>query len=316
MKNLAHANFNFMGHRKIWAAFSLLVTVLSIVSLSTRGLAFGLDFTGGSLVEVQYAQAPALNEVRNTLESVGFEGVVVQNFGSETDVLVRLSEQFDDELVNEVVSSLRADGSELTLQRAEFVGSQVGEELREQGGLGLLLALIVVLGYVAFRFQFKFGVASVLPLAHDVIVTLGIFSFFQLDFDLTVLAAVLAVIGYSINDTIVVADRIRENFRRLRIESPVEIINLSINQTLARTLVTSGTTLLTLVCLFIFGGEMIHNFALALIVGIVVGTYSSIYVAASLLLTMNITREDMALPVKEGAKGEAEEAPPEWLDRM
>jgi preprotein translocase subunit SecF len=316
MTDLARTNIDFMGHRKIWAAFSLLVVILSIGSLATKGLAFGLDFTGGSLIEVQYAQAPELSDVRNTLESAGFEGVVVQNFGAETSILVRLSDQFDDELANKVVATLREDGAQLTLQRAEFVGSQVGEELREQGGLGLLLALIVVLGYVAFRFQFKFGVAAVVPLVHDVIVTLGVFSFFQWNFDLTVLAAVLAVIGYSINDTIVVADRIRENFRRMRQENPMDVINISINQTLARTLVTSGTTLLTLVCLYLFGGELIQNFALALIIGIVVGTYSSIYVAASLLLTMNVTREDMAVPVKEGAKGEEEEAAPEWLDRM
>lgn len=316
MTDLARTNIDFMGYRKAWSIFSLIVVILSIVSLATKGLAFGLDFTGGSLIEVEYQQAPQLSEVRGRLENAGFDDVVVQNFGAETSVLVRLSDQFDDELVTRVVSTLAEGDTPITLQRAEFVGSQVGEELREQGGLGLLLALIVVLGYVAFRFQFKFGVASVVPLVHDVIVTLGLFSFFQWNFDLTVLAAVLAVIGYSINDTIVVADRIRENFRRLRQETPADVINISINQTLGRTLVTSGTTLLTLLCLYIFGGEMIQNFSLALIIGILVGTYSSIYVAASLLMTMNVTREDMALPVKEGAAKEEEEAPPEWLDRM
>lgn len=315
MKGLAHTNIDFMGQRKIWTAFSVLVVILSIVSLSVKGLAFGLDFTGGSLIEVEYEQAPELSEIRGALEAAGYENVVVQNFGAETSVLVRLADQFDDDLVREVVATLREGGAELTLERAEFVGSQVGEELRERGGLGLLLALIVVLGYVAFRFQFKFGVASVVPLIHDVIVTLGFFSFFQWNFDLTVLAAVLAVIGYSINDTIVVADRIRENFRRMREGTPSDIINVSINQTLSRTAVTSGTTLLTLICLYVFGGEMIQNFALALIIGIIVGTYSSIYVAASLLMTMKTSREDMALPVKEGAK-EEEEAPPEWLNRM
>lgn len=315
MKGLAHTNIDFMGQRNIWTAFSVLVVILSIVSLSVKGLAFGLDFTGGSLIEVEYEQAPELSEIRGTLETAGYENVVVQNFGAETSVLVRLADQFDDDLVREVVATLREGGVELTLERAEFVGSQVGEELRERGGLGLLLALIVVLGYVAFRFQFKFGVAAVVPLIHDVIVTLGFFSFFQWNFDLTVLAAVLAVIGYSINDTIVVADRIRENFRRMREGSPSDIINVSINQTLSRTAVTSGTTLLTLICLYVFGGEMIQNFALALIIGIIVGTYSSIYVAASLLMTMKTSREDMALPVKEGAK-EEEEAPPEWLNRM
>lgn len=315
MIDLARTNIDFMGHRKIWTLFSIVLVVLSLVSLSVKGLSLGLDFTGGSLIEVEYQQAPELADVRQTLEGAGFEDVVVQNFGAETSVLVRLSDQFDDDLVREVVATLRQGDTELTLERAEFVGSQVGEELREQGGLGLLLALIVVLGYVAFRFQFKFGVASVLPLVHDVIVTLGLFSFFQWNFDLTVLAAVLAVIGYSINDTIVVFDRIRENFRRSRQETPMEVINGAINQTLSRTAVTSGTTLLTLICLYFFGGELIQNFALALIIGIVVGTYSSIYVAANLLLVMNVTREDMALPVKEGAK-EEEEAPPEWLDRM
>lgn len=317
MPNLARTNIDFMGPRKIWTLFSVIVVLLSIGSLAIKGLAFGLDFTGGSLIEVEYSQAPSLVEIRETLEESGFEGVVVQNFGAETAVLVRLPDQFDDALVNQVLETLRADGTDLKLQRAEFVGSQVGAELREQGGLGLLLAFMVVLGYVAFRFQFKFGVASVVPLVHDVIVTLGVFSFFQLDFDLTVLAAVLAVIGYSINDTIVIADRIRENFRRLRVETPAEVINISINQTLARTFVTSGTTLLTLLCLYFFGGEMIQGFALALIIGIIVGTYSSIYVAASLLMTMGVTRDDMALPVKEGAKdAEEEEAPPDWLNRM
>ena len=315
MTKRARTDIDFMGHRKAWTVFSLVVVVLSIVSLSIKGLAFGLEFTGGSLIEVAYEEAPVLTDLRSTLEEAGYEDVVVQNFGSETAILVRLSDQFDDELVAEVVSTLRSAGDELTLQRAEFVGSQVGENLREQGGLGLLFALLVVLAYVAFRFQFKFGVSSVLPLFHDVIVTLGLFSFFQWNFDLTVLAAILAVIGYSINDTIVVFDRIRENFRRLREGTPEEIINFSINQTLSRTVVTSGTTLLTLVCLYVFGGEMIRNFSLALIIGILVGTYSSIYVAANLLMTMKVSREDMAVPVKEGAK-EEEEAPPEWLNRM
>ena len=295
-----------MRWRKLAAAFSLVLIVGSIGSLATRHLALGLDFTGGTQIEVFYADAVPLDEIRQTLVGAGFDGPVVIQFGSERDILVRLSQNFSDEAGAELVEALRlASGTEVTMRRMEFVGPQVGEELREQGGLALLLALGVVMLYVAIRFQFKFSVGAVVALAHDVIITLGVFSLLQLDFDLTVLAALLAVIGYSLNDTIVVADRIRENFRKLRTGEPIHIINISLTETLGRTLVTSFTTILVLLALFFFGGEMIHSFAFALLIGVVVGTYSSIYVAANILLLMNISREDLVLPPKEDREVDA-----------
>jgi preprotein translocase subunit SecF len=227
--------------------------------------------------------------------------VVVQNFGSETDLLVRMSEAFRDDLGNEVLAVLQqaVEGNQITLKRSEFVGANVGEELRDQGGLALLLALFIVMVYVAARFQFKFSVGAVVALFHDVVIILGFFSLFQWDFDLTVLAALLAVIGYSLNDTIVVADRIRENFRIVRNGGAITVINESLNQTLGRTIMTSLTTALVLGALMVVGGELIHNFALALMIGVVVGTYSSIYVAANILLMMNISREDLMPPELE-----------------
>ena len=309
--------FDFMGFRKIASVFSIALLVASVVLLAVRGLDLGMDFTGGTSVEIEYAEAPALEEIRNTLDAAGYDQFVVQNFGADTTVLVRLAEAGNDELAVEVTKALKADGASLELVSSEFIGSQVGEELREDSGLGLLLALAVVLIYVGMRFQFKFGIASVLPLAHDVIIVLGVFSLFQWTFDLTVLAALLAVIGYSLNDTIVVADRIRENFRKMRVGDSWHIINTSIHQTISRTINTSGTTLVVLFSLYLLGGEAINNFALALIIGVVVGTYSSIYVSANLLLAFGVSREDLALPSKEGAATEEqEEEPPEWLNRM
>ncbi|MCK0165299.1 protein translocase subunit SecF [Marinobacter sp. S6332] len=309
--------FDFMGLRKVASAISIILVVASIALLGVRGLNFGMDFTGGTSVEVEYAQAPQLDEVRSTLTEAGYDQFVVQNFGADTIVLVRLSESGNDQLALEVVDTLSATGDELKLISSEFVGSQVGDELKEDSGLGLLLALVVVLIYVGMRFQFKFGIASVVPLAHDVIIILGIFALFQWTFDLTVLAALLAVIGYSLNDTIVVADRIRENFRKMRVGDSWEIINESIHQTIARTINTSGTTLVVLLALYFLGGEAINNFALALIIGVVVGTYSSIYVSANLLMVMGVSREDLMVPAKEGVEGsEEEEQPPEWLNRM
>ena len=292
---------NFMGQRKLAAFISLLLLVGSIASLAVQGLNFGLDFTGGTLVEVNYSKAEPLKNVRATLEQAGYKGAVVVNFGSDTDVLVRLPQGYSDGLGNEIVNTLESDfeGS-IELRRVEFVGPQVGEELKEQGGLAMLMALGIVMLYVAMRFQFKFSVGAVSALAHDVIITLGVFSVLQLDFDLTVLAAVLAVIGYSLNDTIVVSDRIRENFRKVRKAGSEEIINISLTETLGRTLVTSLTTMLVLLALFVFGGELIHGFATALIVGVFIGTYSSIYVAANVLLAMNIVKEDLIIPPKEG----------------
>ena len=294
---------NFMGQRKIAALFSLLLILASIASLATRGLNFGLDFTGGTLVEVSYSQAEPLTNVRDSLEAAGYKNAVVVHFGAETDVLVRLSQGLSSTLGNEVLDTLRQDSDgEIQLRRIEFVGPQVGDELKEQGGLAMLMALGLVMLYVAFRFQLKFSIGAVAALIHDVIITLGVFSFFHWDFDLTVLAAVLAVIGYSLNDTIVVSDRIRENFRKLRKADPVSTINISLSETLSRTLVTSMTTLLVLIALNYFGGELIHGFSLALIIGVVVGTYSSIYVAANVLLFLGIDKQDLMVPVKEGAE--------------
>lgn len=308
--------FDFMGLRKAASILSISLLVISIVLLAVRGLNLGMDFTGGTSVELEYAQAPSLDEVRATLEQSGFDNFVVQNFGSDTTVLIRLAEAGNNQLAERVTDALKAGGDKLDLVSSEFIGSQVGEQLKEDSGLGLLLALAVVLIYVGMRFQFKFGIASVLPLAHDVIIVLGVFALFQWTFDLTVLAALLAIIGYSLNDTIIVADRIRENFRKMRVGSAWDIINVSVHQTIGRTINTSGTTLMVLFALYLFGGEAINNFALALIIGIVVGTYSSIYVAANLLMVFRVSREDMLLPVKEGAAGEEEEEPPEWLNRM
>jgi preprotein translocase subunit SecF len=293
----------FMGQRKLAAVLSLLLIVASLASLAIRGLNFGLDFTGGTLVEVGYSEPVPLNDIRATLEQNNFHNAVVVHFGSETDILVRLPQGNSDGLGNQVVNALQQDvAGSIELRRVEFVGPQVGEELKEQGGLAMLLALGVVMLYVAMRFQFKFSVGAVAALAHDVIITLGLFSFFQWDFDLTVLAAVLAVIGYSLNDTIVVSDRIRENFRKIRKADSVEIIDVSLTETLARTLVTSATTLLVLIALFLFGGELIHGFSIALIIGVAVGTYSSIYVAANVLLLMKISKEDLIIPEKEGVE--------------
>ena len=292
-------NIDFMGQRKIAAIVSVVLLLVSLGSLATRGLSFGLDFTGGALVEVTYEQAADLNDTRQVLENAGFEDLVVQNFGTDREVLIRLQQDNSPTLGDQIVAALADAGQQVTLQRSEFVGAQVGDELRDQGGLGMLFALIVVMAYVAVRFQYKFSLGSVAALIHDVILVLGIFSLMGWDFDLTVLAAVLAVIGYSLNDTIVVSDRIRENFRTVRTGSSLEIINLSINQTLGRTLVTSLTTGLVLLALLFLGGELIRGFASALLVGVVVGTYSSIYVAANVLMAMKIDRVDLMPPVVE-----------------
>ncbi len=372
----------FMAQRKVAAAFSILLLLGSIFSLIVNKLEFGLDFTGGTQLEIGFETPINLNVVRDTLREQGLKNSSVVYYGAETDVLIRMQGSLKDIAVNqletrlqnkygtqipvelskqglssiqyaerlligvgddqqlvvedifpadkygpvdtektegglavmlatsidetisgELIKALRAaTEGEVELRRTEFVGPQIGEELRDDGGLGMLFALVVVMVYVALRFQFKFSVGAVTALAHDVIIVLGFFSILRLDFDLTVLAAVLAVIGYSLNDTIVVSDRIRENFRKMRKGSAEEIINVSLTQTLERTLITSLTTLLVLIALFVFGGELIHGFATALIVGIVVGTYSSIYVAANVLMMMNISKEDLIVPEKEGAE--------------
>lgn len=293
---------NFMGRRYLAAIFSALLILTAIGSLATRQLAWGLDFTGGTLVEVHYAESADLTGIRSTLESGGYAGAIVVSFGTDRDVLIRLPAGYSDAQGAQMLELLRNNGEdEVELRRIEFVGPQVGDELREQGGLAMLLALGLVMLYIAFRFQFKFAVGAVVALVHDVLVTLGFFSIVGMEFDLTVLAALLAVIGYSLNDTIVVSDRIRENFRKLRRADPLEVVNISLTETLGRTLVTSLTTLLVLLALAVFGGEMIHGFAIALIVGVAIGTYSSIYVASNVLLSMGVSKEDLIIPVKEGA---------------
>lgn len=294
---------NFMGQRNLAFLFSGILILLSLGSLATRQLNWGLDFTGGTLVEVHYSDTADLSAVRNILATEGYEGAIVVSFGTDRDVLIRLPLGYSDEQGVELLGKLQAayEGT-VELRRIEFVGPQVGDELREQGGLALLLALGLVMLYIGFRFQFKFAVGAVAALIHDVIITLGFFSITGMEFDLTVLAALLAVIGYSLNDTIVVFDRIRENFRKLRRAEPTEVINISVTETLDRTLVTSGTTLLVLIALALLGGAMIKGFAVALIVGIVIGTYSSIYVAANVLLMLGVSKEDLMIPVKEGAE--------------
>lgn len=292
---------NFMGRRKLALVFSILLLLASIGSLATKQLNWGLDFTGGTLVEVHYDESADLNSIRSTLETEGFAGAIVVSFGSDRDVLIRLPKSYSDKQGVVLLTKLQqAYDGVVELRRAEFVGPQVGDELREQGGLAMLLALGLVMLYIAFRFQLKFAVGAVIALVHDVIIVLGFFSILGIEFDLTVLAALLAVIGYSLNDTIVVADRIRENFRKLRKASPTETINISLTETLGRTLVTSLTTMLVLLALALFGGEMINGFAVALLVGVVVGTYSSIYVSANALLSMGVSKEDLMIPVREG----------------
>ncbi|KAA0013084.1 protein translocase subunit SecF [Billgrantia pellis] len=308
MKTLVIRQIDFMGKRRIAFVLSGLLILLSIASLLFQQLNLGLDFTGGTLVEVRYGVAPSLDAVRQTLEAAEFRDVSVQTFGASNEVLIRLQQAFDAEVGDRVVELLRAEGDAVELVRAEFVGAQVGEQLRDQSGLGLLVALGIVMLYVAFRFQYKFAIGALLALMHDVIVVVGVFSLFQLEFDLTVLAALLAVIGYSLNDTIVVYDRIRETIRTSRIDDMPAIFNEAINLTLARTLATSGTTLLVLLALLVLGGDMIHYFSIALILGIVIGTFSSIYVAAALLLVVKLERKDLIPPKKE-ADEEEEELP-------
>lgn len=304
---------DFMGYRRQAILFSALILLIAIGSLALRGLNFGIDFTGGTLIEVGYTQEADLPQIRSVLEENGFVNATVQLFGTDRDVLIQLpvDEESDSaELSDRAYAALNhAAGGTLDLRRVEFVGSKVGEELTEQGGLALLYALIGILIYVGLRFEYRFALGSIIALVHDVVLTLGIFALFQLDFDLPVLAAILAVIGYSLNDTIVVYDRIRENFRKIRKGTPAEIINISLTQTLSRTLITSLTTLLVLFALLLLGGEIIRGFALALIIGVVVGTYSSIYVASNAVLLMGISKEDLMPPEKEGKEPDPDPMP-------
>lgn len=297
-------HFDFMGKRKLAMILSIFLILLSLASLATRGLVFGVDFTGGTLIEVGYAQQADPEVVRKVLADNGFAEAQVQQFGTPQDILIRLAPREgvkSSDLSDKVFSILgKASAGEIELRRVEFVGPQVGDELTEDGALAVLVALMAILMYVAVRFEWRFAVGSVIALVHDVTITLGFFSLFQMQFDLTVLAAVLAVIGYSLNDTIVVFDRIRENFRKIRKGESEEVINISLNQTLARTIVTSLTTLIVLLALFVLGGEIIHNFSLALILGVLVGTYSSIYVASSAVLMLGVSKADLMPVQKEG----------------
>jgi preprotein translocase subunit SecF len=296
----------FMSMRMPAMILSGLLVIGSIVSLAVNQLNWGLDFTGGTVIEVGYEGPADLSQIRNQMQQAGFGDAVVQTFGSSSDVLIRLAPREGVKAAtmgDQVMVALRSDGQQVDMRRIEFVGPQVGEELTEQGGLAMLVALICILMYVAMRFEWRFGVGAVAALAHDVILTLGLFSILQLEFDLTVLAALLAVIGYSLNDTIVVMDRIRENFRKIRNGGPEEVINWSLTQTFNRTVITSLTTILVLLALFFKGGALIHGFATALLMGVIIGTYSSIYVASSISLAMGISKEDLMPPEveKEGA---------------
>ena len=293
-------NIDFMSWRKIALSVSIILATVSILSLSLKQLNYGLDFTGGSLVELHYPKEIEVANIRQSLSNAGYEGAQVALFGSTQDVLIKLPGSVSDTLGAEIIQVLRQESSEeIVLRRIEYVGPQIGSELRDDGGLAMLLALGLMMLYISFRFQSRFAGAAVLALIHDVIIVLGIFSLFNLDFDLTVLAALLAVIGYSLNDTIVVSDRIRENLRIQRGSNTEEVINLSLNQMLSRTLITSMTTLLVLTSLYLFGGELIKNFALALIFGVVVGTYSSIYIASNALVMMGLTSDHLMVPEKE-----------------
>ncbi len=299
-------NIDFMGRRKMAFIISAVLIVLSIFSLTTRGLNFGLDFTGGMLIEVSYPSAPLIFDVRANLDDAGLDDAVVQTFGTASDIVVRIpprdEEESDAELSTIVLEALQTGvEGDIVMRRVEFVGPQVGDELAEQGILAVVYAMIGIFLFVMFRFQWRFSVGAVAALIHDVVITMGILSALQVEFDLTVVAALLAVIGYSLNDTIVLFDRIRENFPRLRKRSPIEVVNTSVNETLSRTLMTSMTTLLVLFALFIFGGEIIHSFAFTLIIGVLVGTYSSIFVASTVLLQLGVSKFDLLQVEKEGA---------------
>ncbi|MDG2421509.1 MAG: protein translocase subunit SecF [Gammaproteobacteria bacterium] len=304
---------DFMGIRKIAAVISAVLAVISVISLAVNSLQFGLDFTAGTSVRLEYQETVVLDEVNETLAANGYQDAVVVSFGSDREIRVILP--VDDEtliedqaseavLVGETIATLLSDANdnEVLLLGSDYVSAKVGEELAEQGGMGMLVALGIIMVYIAVRFQFKFSVGAVIALAHDVLITLGIFSLFGIEFNLNTLAAMLAIIGYSLNDTIVVSDRIRENFRRMRKGTPIEMVNTSLNQTLSRTLITSFTTLLVLFSVLLIGGETTQGFAVALIIGVVIGTYSSIYIASNIILFMKVTREDLMVPVREDAE--------------
>ena len=296
-------NIDFLAWRRVALIFSSIFLIVSVSSLFLKELNYGLDFTGGTLVELSYPDSANISEIRETLVNGGFSGAQVANFGSSKEVLIKLPGTVSDSLGSEIVtllSSVSLD-QDVDLRRIEYVGPQIGSELRDDGGTAMLIALAFMMLYIAFRFQSMFAGAAVIALVHDVIIVVGIFSLIEIEFDLTVLAALLAVIGYSLNDTIVVSDRIRENIRSMESDSTEEIINTSLNQTLGRTLITSLTTLLVLFSLYLLGGELIKNFALALIFGVIIGTYSSIYIAANALVMMGLSKDHLRVEEPENA---------------
>ncbi|HXH04541.1 MAG TPA: protein translocase subunit SecF [Candidatus Competibacteraceae bacterium] len=293
---------DFMGKGKLALIMSFVVLMICVISLASRGMNLGLDFTGGTVIELSYPQAANLDQIRQTLGEAGFAGAQAQNFGTAREVLVRVAPHagMDSAAISSrILQALQAKDPGVEMRRVEFVGSVVGGELIEDGALAALFAILGILVYVALRFEWKLALGTIAATVHDVVFTVGVFSVLGIEFDLTVLAAVLAVIGYSVNDTVVVLDRIRENFRRLRKENTFQVMNISINETLSRTLMTSLTTLIAVVVLFFLGGPAIHNFALAMIIGIVIGTYSSIYIASAGAYFLGLTREDLLPKVKE-----------------
>lgn len=292
----SNTQIDFMGKRGWVATASVLVCLLSLALLFTKGLNFGLDFTGGTQIEVRYEQAVEVDSIRELLLKANFESVKVTHYGTTQDVLIRLANQegiSEEALGKEVIAVLQTANDAAELRRVEFVGSEVGEQLAEQGSLAVLVAILATMIYIAFRFEYRFAISAAVALMHDPIIILGIFAFYQIEFDLAALAAILAVLGYSLNDTIVVFDRVRENFRKMRKGTPLEIMNLSLNQTLSRTIMTSALTLLVVVALFFWGGESLHGFSTALLVGIIVGTFSSIYIAGALALSLGLSKQDM-----------------------
>ena len=305
--------FDFMGVRRLAAMGSLILVLVSIASLAIRGLDFGLDFTSGTSVRLNFSESVEISQINQTLSEQGYGDAVVVSFGSDRDIRVILPVDESVAEADQASQAVRigegildilaqATDAEISLEGSDYVSAKVGTELAEQGSLGMLVALGIIMVYIAVRFQFKFSVGAVVALAHDLVITLGIFSVSGMEFNLNTLAAMLAIIGYSLNDTIVVSDRIRENFRRLRSGTPEEMVNVSLNQTLGRTIITSFTTLLVLVSILFVGGESTQGFAIALIIGVLVGTYSSIYIASNVILMMNVTREDLMIPIKEGSE--------------
>ena len=291
---------NFLSVRRITTTLSITLMIFSLVSIITKGLNPGIDFTGGFQIEISYQQPPEIEDIRNNLSSAGFNDAIVQNSGSATDIMIRIAprEGLDSRTVGKlIIENLSQSSNSAELMSSEYVSAQVGEELTEQGGLAMIFALIMIMIYIVFRFQWKFSIGAVMALIHDVLITVGVFSFFQITFDLAVLAAILAVVGYSLNDTIVIFDRIRENFRSMRRAETLDILNTSITQTISRTMITSSTTLMVLLALYIMGGQSLEGFSLALIIGVLIGTYSSIFIASTSIFYLDISTSDL-LPTK------------------